>query len=144
MAILSVLLVDDKPGDVRLVVEAFKESRVQNNLSIVGDGEEAISFLKQEGKYQNAPRPNLVLLDLRLPGLNGLEVLKQIKGNEKISGIPVIVLSNSDSEADINSAYKYMANCYIVKPFAMAEFIEVVKYMEKFWMNCVRLPGQKL
>jgi len=141
MAILSVLLVDDKPSDVRLVVEAFKESKVQNNLSIVGDGEEAISFLKQEGKYQNAPRPGLVLLDLRLPKLSGLEVLKRIKEDESISSIPVIVLSNSDAESDITKAYKSMANCYIVKPFAMAEFIEVVKYIEKFWLNCVKLPG---
>ncbi len=140
MAKLSVLVVEDKPSDVRLVVEAFKESKVQNNLSIVGDGEEAVNFLKQKGKYKDAPRPDIVLLDLKLPKMGGLEVLKQIKEDENISSIPVVVLSNSDAENDINKSYQYKANCYITKPFAISEFIEIVKYIEKFWLNYVKLP----
>ncbi|MFP4466144.1 MAG: response regulator [Candidatus Goldiibacteriota bacterium] len=142
MAELSVLLVEDKPSDVRLVIEAFKQTKIQNNLSVVSTGEEALKFLRKTGKYKDAPRPDIILLDLKLPGKSGHDVLKSIKEDEKLMTIPVIMLTHSDSPADIKKSYKYNANCYITKPFKMKDFIELVKYIEKFWFNYVKLPGE--
>lgn len=140
---LNVLLVEDKPSDVRIFIEAFKENKASNNLSIVGDGEEAINYLLAKGKYADAPKPDIVLLDLKLPKKSGIEVLKVIRNTPAIATLPVVVMSNSDAESDINKSYKYQANCYITKPFTMAEFVEVAGYIEKFWMKYVRLPERK-
>jgi two-component system, chemotaxis family, response regulator Rcp1 len=140
MAEISLLLVEDKPSDVRLVMEAFKETSIHTNLSVVGNGEDAINFLLKKGQYSDAPRPDLILLDLKLPKKNGHEVIEKVRETPSVATIPIIVLSNSDSAADIQKAYKHQANCYITKPFKMSEFIEVVKLIEKFWFNHVKLP----
>lgn len=140
MSIPTILLVEDRPSDVRLIVEAFKANNMQNNLSIIGNGEDAVQFLKQKGKYCEAPRPDIVLLDLKIPKLDGHEVLREIKEDKNLLTIPVIILSNSDSSADINKSYKYHANCYLTKPFKMAEFIDVVKFIDMFWFGYVKLP----
>lgn len=140
MNTMSVLLVEDKPADVRLVVEAFKANNINNSLSVVSNGEDAVDFLKKKGKFSDAPRPDIVLLDLKIPRKNGHEVLQEIKEDSNLCTIPVIVLSNSDADNDINKSYKYQANCYITKPFKMSEFIEVIKFIERFWLNYVKLP----
>ena len=140
---ITVLLVEDKPSDVRLVVEAFKENAIHSNISVVGDGVEALKYLFKKGSYKNAPTPGLILLDLKLPKKGGLEVLKKVKETSELNNIPIIVLSNSDAENDIKKSYNYMANCYITKPFKMADFIDVVKDIEKFWLNRAKLPGSK-
>ena len=140
MSMPTILLVEDRPSDVRVIVEAFKANNMHNNLSVVGNGEDAVQFLKQKGKYNEAPRPDIVLLDLKIPKLDGHEVLRQIKEDKNLQTIPVIILSNSDSDADINKSYKYHANCYLTKPFKMVDFIEVVKFIEKFWLSYVKLP----
>ena len=143
MAEVTILLVEDKPSDVRLVMEAFKETSLHTNMSVVGNGEDAINFLLKKGQYADAPRPDLILLDLKLPKKNGHEVIKKVRDTENISLIPIIVLSNSDADPDIQKAYKEQANCYITKPFKMSEFVEVVKLIEKFWLNHVKLPKSK-
>lgn len=143
MTEITLLLVEDKPSDVRLVMEAFKETGIHANMSVVGNGEDAINFLLKKGQYSDAPRPDLILLDLKLPKKNGHEVIKKVRETDDISLIPIIVLSNSDAEPDIQKAYKYQANCYITKPFKMSEFVETVKLIEKFWLNRVKLPKNK-
>jgi chemotaxis family two-component system response regulator Rcp1 len=140
MPVMSILLVEDKPSDVRIIIEAFKQTNIQNNLSVIGNGEDAISFLMRTGNYRDAPKPDIILLDLKIPKRNGIEVLQEIKKNSSLNSIPVIILSNSDLEVDIAKAYKYQANCYLTKPLKMIDFIEQVKFIEKFWLNYVKLP----
>lgn len=134
------LLVEDNPGDVRLMVEALLESKIANKVNVVNDGVEAMAFLRQEGKYGDAPRPDLILLDLNLPQKDGHEVLAEIKSDEKLKHIPVIVLTVSQAESDILNAYALNANCYIIKPVDYEDFINVVRAIEDFWLTVVKLP----
>jgi CheY-like chemotaxis protein len=137
---IDILLVEDNPGDVRLAQEALKESKVKNRLYIVDDGVEAMAFLRQQGKYAGAPRPDLVLLDLNLPRKSGREVLAEIKTDETLKRIPVVILTVSKAEEDIIKCYDYHANCYITKPLDFNQFMEVTKSIEEFWLTIVKLP----
>lgn len=137
---IEILVVEDNPGDVRLVVEAFKEGKVWNKLIIVEDGVEAMAFLRKEGKYKNVLRPDLIFLDLNLPKKDGREVLKEIKLDENLRRIPVVILTTSEAEEDIMKTYNSHANCYITKPVDLDKFIEVVKMIEGFWLTVVKLP----
>ena len=138
---IEILLVEDNPGDIRLTKEAFKEGKLKNHLNVVEDGKEAISFLKKEGQYADAPRPDLILLDLNLPKKDGREVLSEIKVDKNLKRIPVVILTTSKAEEDILKTYNHHANCYITKPVDMDQFINVVKYIEDFWFTIVRLPA---
>lgn len=137
---VELLLVEDNEGDIRLTVEAFKESRVANNLSIVKDGCEALAFLRREGRYGQAIRPDIILLDLNLPKVNGQEVLAQIKRDEELRHIPVLILTTSLAESDIQETYDLHANCYVAKPVDLDEFATLVRYIEYFWLSLVQLP----
>ena len=137
---IDILLVEDNPGDVRLAQEALKESKVRNKLFVVEDGVEAMTFLRRQGKYKDAPRPDLILLDLNLPRKSGREVLTEVKTDENLKRIPVVVLTVSKAEEDIARCYDHHANCYITKPLDFSQFIEVTKSIEDFWLNIVRLP----
>jgi len=137
---IEVLLVEDNPGDVRLTKEALKEYKMQLNLNVVGDGVKALSFLRQEGEYTTAPRPDLILLDLNLPQKDGREVLAEIKEDENLRVIPVVILTISQDEEDVLKSYGLHANCYITKPVDLEQFIKVVKSVEDFWFTVVRLP----
>lgn len=139
--VVEILLVEDNPGDARLAIEAFREARVRNNLSVVGDGEVALAFLRREAPYTQAPRPDLILLDLNLPRKSGRELLRDIKSDPGLGRIPVVVLTTSQAEDDIAQAYDLNANCYITKPVDLNEFFEVVQAIENFWLKTVRLPG---
>lgn len=137
---IEILLVEDNPGDVRLTQEALKEGKVLNRLSVVKDGVEAIFFLKKKEKYKDAPRPDLILLDLNLPKKNGREVLGEIKRDPEFMRIPVVILTISRDEQDILKSYDLHANCYIIKPVDLNQFINVVKSIEDFWLTIVKLP----
>jgi CheY-like chemotaxis protein len=139
---VEILLVEDNPGDVRLAVEALKEGKVHNNLHVVGDGVEAMMFLRREGKFALSPRPDLILLDLNLPKKDGREVLAEIKADEKLRRIPVVVLTTSKAEQDILRTYDLHANCYITKPVDLEQFIAVVRSVEDFWLTVVKLPPE--
>jgi len=138
--VIDILLVEDNPGDVRLAQEALKGSKVRNNMFVVGDGVEAMEFLRRQGKYANAPRPDLILLDLNLPRKSGREVLCEIKSDDGLKRIPVVVLTVSRDEQDILNAYDFHANCYIVKPLDFEQFINITKTIEDFWLTIVKLP----
>jgi two-component system, chemotaxis family, response regulator Rcp1 len=140
---VEILLVEDSPGDVRLTVEALKEAKVINNLSVVQDGVEAMDFLQQKGSYKDATRPDIILLDLNLPRKDGREVLAEVKNNPQLKQIPVVVLTTSRSEQDILQAYDLHANCYITKPVDFKQFMNVVKSIEDFWLTVVKLPTNK-
>lgn len=137
---VNILLVEDNPGDVRLVVESLKESKRPTNLITVKDGVEAIAYLHREGIYANEVRPDIILLDLNLPRKNGKEVLKEIKKDPGLKRIPVIVLTASSAERDIINSYDLNANCYITKPVSLEQFTEVIKSIENFWLKVVKLP----
>lgn len=139
---VEILLVEDSPTDALLAQEALEYSRIVNHLHIATDGVEAIAFLRRQGKYQGAPRPGLILLDLNLPRKDGREVLSEIKTDEALKRIPVVVLTTSKSEADILKAYGLHANCYIVKPVDFEKFSEVVRSIENFWFSVVTLPEE--
>jgi two-component system, chemotaxis family, response regulator Rcp1 len=138
----EILLVEDNPGDVRLTQETLKDFKAVNHLSVVGDGVEALAFLRREGKYVNATRPDLILLDLNLPRKDGREVLKEIKVDELLKRIPVVVLTTSSAEQDILNTYEHHANCYITKPVDLGQFSAVVKSIEQFWFTTVKLPPE--
>jgi chemotaxis family two-component system response regulator Rcp1 len=140
---LQVLLVEDNPGDVRLTREAFKDAKVHLELSVVGDGVEAMDFLHQRGKYAESPRPDLILLDLNLPRKDGRDVLAEVKGHPLLKTIPVVILTTSASDVDIESSYLLHANCYISKPVDMEGFLTVVKSIDDFWLSVVRLPPKE-
>lgn len=139
---VEILLVEDNPGDVRLTQETLKEFKVLNNLSVVGDGVDAMAFLRHEGRYAKASRPDLILLDLNLPKKDGREVLKEIKLDAQLKRIPVVVLITSAAEQDILKTYELHANCYITKPVDLDQFIAVIKSIEKFWFTIVKLPPE--
>ncbi len=138
--LIEVLLVEDDPGDVVLIREAFADNKVGNRLSVVGDGVEAMAFLRREGEYADAPRPDLVLLDLNLPRKNGREVLSEIKNDPELSIIPVIVLTTSEAEEDIVRSYSLHANAYITKPVDFERFAGVVHQIDEFFVGVVKLP----
>ncbi len=137
---VEVLLVEDNPGDVRLTQEAFKEGRIIVNLTVASDGVEAIDILHHRGTYAKYPRPDLILLDLNLPKKNGREVLTEIKADDELKRIPVIVMTTSKAEQDIRRVYNLNANCYITKPVELDEFLNVVRSIEDFWLTIVTLP----
>lgn len=137
---VEILLVEDNMADIRLTKEILKDSKVRNNLHFVMDGVEAISFLRKEGQYSDAPKPDLVLLDLNLPKKDGREVLEEIKNDENLKRIPIVVLTTSKAEQDILKTYNLHANCYITKPVDLDQFITVVKSIEEFWFTIVKLP----
>ena len=137
-----ILLVEDNPGDVRLTMEALKEGKILNEVRVVEDGVEALDFLHRTGKYANAPRPDQILLDLNLPKKDGREVLAEIKEDDHLKKIPVVVLTTSAAERDILRAYNLHANCYITKPVDLEQFIHVVQLIEDFWLTIVKLPRE--
>lgn len=138
---IDILLVEDNPGDVRLTREAFKEGMLRNKLHVVMDGEAAIAFLRREGEHKDAVRPDLILLDLNLPKMNGREVLAAIKQDPELKRIPVVVLTTSQDENDIVESYKHFASSYIVKPVSMEKFIKVVSSFKQYWLSVVKLPA---
>ena len=137
----EILLVEDNPGDLRLTKEALADAKVRNRLSSVIDGVEALKFLRQEAPYQNAERPDLILLDLNLPRKDGREVLLEIKNDPKLKRIPVVVVTSSAEEQDIVRSYNLHANCYVTKPIDLQQFVTVVRAIEDFWMTIVKLPA---
>jgi len=139
---IDILLVEDNPGDVRLTQEALLDAKVRNSLHVVHNGVEALAFLRHTGKYAQEQYPDLILLDLNLPQMSGSEVLEQIKGDEKLRRIPVVVLTTSQAEQDILRSYNLHANAYVVKPVDLEQFIVVVKSIESFWLEIVRLPPE--
>jgi two-component system, chemotaxis family, response regulator Rcp1 len=141
--LIEILLVEDNPGDVRLTIEALKEARVLNHLSVASDGVEALAFLRRQGRYQDARRPDLIFLDLNLPRMDGREVLSVIKQDETLRRIPVVVLTTSQAEQDVVRSYDLHANCYITKPLDLDQFMEVVHSIEDFWLTIVKLPREE-
>jgi two-component system, chemotaxis family, response regulator Rcp1 len=137
---VEILLVEDNPGDERLTREALKEGKVYSNLHWVKDGVEAIDFLRRKGKFQGAPRPDIILLDLNLPKKDGREVLQEIKNDDELKRIPVVVLTTSKAEEDVLRTYNLHANCYVTKPVDLEKFIVVVKSIDVFWLTVVTLP----
>jgi two-component system response regulator len=137
---IEILLVEDNPGDVRLTQEAFKDSKMRNNLYVVEDGVEALQFLNQQAPYADAPRPDIILLDLNLPRMSGREVLEAIKNDDTLKLIPVVILTTSDDERDIVASYALHANCYITKPVDMKQFVTIVQNVKDFWFTIVKLP----
>ena len=140
---VEILLVEDNPGDYRLTQEALREGKVYNNLYWAQDGVEALEFLRRRGRYSDVPRPDIVLLDLNLPKKDGREVLSEIKGDENLRSIPVVILTTSQAEEDVVRSYDLHANCYITKPVDLEQFISVVRSIDDFWLSVVRLPTRE-
>jgi len=140
LKLVEILLVEDNLADIRLMEEALKEGKINNNLSIAKDGIEALDFLHREGRYNDAPRPDIILLDLNLPKKDGREVLEEIKSDDKLKSIPVVILTISKAEEDILKSYKLYANCYITKPVDLDQFFRVANSIEDFWLTIVKLP----
>jgi two-component system response regulator len=138
---INILLVEDSPGDVRLTQEALRGSRVPNHLYVVSDGVEALAFLHQEAAYSDAPRPDLILLDLNLPRKDGREVLQVIKAHDSLKQIPVVVLTMSQALDDVHQVYDLHGNCYITKPVDLDAFLAIIRSIENFWLMTARLPG---
>ena len=136
---IDILLVEDNPGDVRLTREALKGSKIYNTLNVASDGEEAMSYLRKQGRFVDAKRPDLVLLDLNLPKKSGREVLVEIKNDSNLRRIPVVILTTSKVEEDIIRSYNLHANCYITKPVDLSQFITIVQVLENFWFSIVKL-----
>ena len=141
---MQILLVEDNPGDIRLTQEALKEGTIRNELHVVKDGVEAIDFLKRKGKYTNSPTPDIILLDLNLPRKDGREVLAEIKADDNLKLIPVIILTTSDADLDVQKSYKLHANCFITKPVDLDQFIFIIRQIETFWFTVVKLPTKNL
>lgn len=137
---IDILLVEDNPGDVRLTQEAFRQASLANDLDVVRDGEAALDYLYQRGEHEDAPVPSLILLDLNLPKVDGLEVLEEIRDAPDLTSIPVIVLTSSEAEADIVRSYELHTNAYLTKPISPDEFVDLVRSFEDFWFTLVRLP----
>jgi CheY-like chemotaxis protein len=141
-AFFEILLVEDSLGDVRLTREAFKDAKVHVHMNVASDGTEAMAFLKREGAYATAPRPDLILLDLNLPKKDGREVLEEIKENSLLKTIPVVILTTSGADEDVLRSYKSHANCYITKPVDLDGFLKVVQSIDSFWLSIVKLPRE--
>jgi len=137
---IEILLVEDNPSDIRLVQEAFREGKIWNNLHVAKDGEKALAFLRREGAFKDAPHPDLILLDLNLPRMDGREMLGHVKDSAELKRIPVVILTTSKSEEDVLRSYDLHANCYITKPVDLDQFIRVVQSIEYFWLSIVMLP----
>lgn len=140
--VVEILLVEDNPGDVRLTKEALLDVKMKNNLNVVGDGVEALQFLRREEPFVDAPRPDIILLDLNLPRMDGQEVLAAVKSDPELKCIPVVVLTTSQAEEDIIRSYRLNANCYVTKPVDFDQFIRVVQSVENFWFTIVKLPSK--
>jgi CheY-like chemotaxis protein len=140
---IEILLVDDNPADVTLTQEAFLENKLCNNLNVVNDGVEAMDYLRKRGKYTSVPTPDIILLDLNMPRKDGREVLAEIKADDVLKYIPVVIMTVSKDDKDIRESYRLHANCYVKKPVKFAEFVEVVKAIENFWFSVVTLPSKK-
>lgn len=140
---IEILLVEDNPADIRLTTEVLKDAKLRNTIHVARDGIEALEFLRRQGKFNGFPEPDLVLLDLNLPRLNGREVLREIKSDPELKRIPVVILTTSDAEQDILKSYELHANCYITKPVDLEQFSKVVQYIEEFWFTIVKLPSGK-
>lgn len=140
LKLIEILLIEDNPGDARLTEEALKDGKVSNTLHVVYDGLEATDFLFNRNKYKHAPRPDLIILDLNLPKKSGQEVLAEIKDDENLKSIPVVILTTSKAEEDIIRSYKLHANCFLTKPIDLNKFFEMVKSIEGFWLTLVKLP----
>ena len=140
---VEILLVEDNPGDVRLTKEALKEGKVYSNLHWAKDGVEALEFLRRQGKFTDVPRPDIILLDLNLPKKDGREVLAEIKNDDDLKRIPVVILTTSKAEEDVLRSYQLHANCYVTKPVDLEKFIVVVQSIDKFWLTVVTLPNGK-
>jgi two-component system, chemotaxis family, response regulator Rcp1 len=136
---IEILLVEDNPGDARLTKEALRDARVRNNLHVAPDGVEALAFLRQQGKHAGVPKPDLILLDLNLPKKDGREVLEEIKGDDRLRHIPVVILTTSQAERDIAESYRLRANAYVTKPVDLEQFLKVVQSIEHFWLEIVKL-----
>ncbi len=137
---IEILLVDDSPSDTDLTVEALQEGKIRNHLSTVEDGVRAMQFLRREGEYAQAPRPDLILLDLNLPRKDGREVLAEIKADPDLKTIPVVIMTTSQAEKDVDQAYQLNANCYVTKPLDFLQFVALVRSIENFWLTIVTLP----
>jgi CheY-like chemotaxis protein len=138
---IEILLVEDSPDDADLTIDALRDGRVRNRVTVVDDGVAAMAYLRREGSYAEAPRPDLILLDLNLPRKNGREVLAEIKQDPNLRRIPVVVMTSSDDEKDILTAYNLYVNCYVTKPVDLDQFIKVVRSIEHFWFSVVKLPA---
>jgi len=138
---IEVLLVEDDPGDVLLIREAFEYNKVQNHISVVNDGEQALAFLRNEGQYADARRPDLVLLDLNLPRKDGREVLAEVKADDRLRTIPIVVLTTSEAEEDVLRSYELHANAYVTKPVDFERFVAIVRQIDDFFVSVVRLPS---
>ncbi|HEY5257804.1 MAG TPA: response regulator [Candidatus Baltobacteraceae bacterium] len=138
--VIEVLLVEDSPSDARLTQEAFREGKISNRLTVLPDGDQAMAYLRREGPWVKAARPDLVLLDLNLPTIDGREVLRRIKTDDALKTIPVVILTTSEAEQDVLKAYEYHANCYVRKPVDLARFLEIIAVIENFWLSVVKLP----
>jgi len=137
---IEILLIEDNPGDVRLTLEMFKEDKIDNQIVVAKDGVEAIAYLRRSGEYAMAKRPDLIFLDLNLPRKDGRAVLKEIKTDSQLRSIPVIVLTSSDAEEDVQEAYDLHANCYIAKPVDFEQLLKVIRLLKEFWFTVVKLP----
>lgn len=140
-ALVEILLVEDNPGDVRLVQEAFKDAKLKNRITVAKNGNEALEILHRKGQYGNALKPDVVLLDLNLPGQNGFDILAKMKGSPELAHIPVVILSGSRAEQDIARSYQLSASCYITKPLDLQQLMEVIKGIEGFWLAVVKAPA---
>ncbi len=139
---IEILLVEDNPGDIRLTREALRDGKIYNNLYVARDGVEAMAFLHKTGQYAQSPRPDLILLDLNLPRKDGHEVLAEVKSDENLRRIPVVILTTSQAEEDIIKTYDLHVNCYITKPVDLDQFVKIVKSIEDFWLTIVKLPAE--
>ena len=139
---IEILMIEDSVDDIEITMEALKDAKVRNNLAVVRDGIEAMAYLRGQGEYKDAPRPDVIFLDLNMPRMDGRQVLEQIKSDPDLQNIPVVVLTTSEADEDILKAYELHANCYITKPVDMAQFIKVVRSIEDFWFTVVRLPPE--
>jgi CheY-like chemotaxis protein len=137
---VEILLVEDNPGDARLAREGLSECKISSNLHVVDDGVKAVAFLRRKGEYAKSPRPDLIVLDLNLPRKDGREVLREIKEDESLRVIPVVILTTSKAEEDILKSYSLHANCYVTKPLALQQFLDVIRSIEDFWFTIVKLP----
>jgi len=139
---LEILLVEDNEGDIQLTIEAFKEAKIRNQIKVVRDGEEALDYLRKQGNYTNVPSPDIILMDINLPKIDGKEVLSTMKNDPALKIIPVIMLTTSSADADIHESYANHANCYVVKPVDLDKFMDVIRSIEDYWVSIVKLPSK--